>query len=637
MERLAGRKKHELIEAIEGIYAEESKEDAKRIVKEAVEEGSASCELTIVRKDGIRVPVIANTSVIRDNAGNVTGVIYTASDLTELKKREEELNMAIKVFGEVLSRASKGDLTVEVDLSKISEGYRSTGEDINSMIESLKENIDELNRRKTDLESVISHFGKILGKTAVGDMGARIEMDSLPDEFKFIGEIINDTIEGIGDMMEEIQNRERDLGSALSSFGEVLSAATKGDLTANVDMEEIPEGYRKIGEDINSMILATEKSITELKEKEAQIIENSEYLQEQAEKVKEAMKKASEGYISVRLEKEREDAMGDIADSINILLENLGKITEVIKKSMQLTTKESEEGSESVSQMNSGMQQISSSAQQIAGGSENLSKIAVSAQSELREAIDIFETLSKASKSSAERTDDMTKTTIKLSDDANNAGTGMNKITEEIEKSIDLINNLNESIKNVGKVSRKIRDIADQTNLLALNAAIEAARAGEYGRGFAVVADEIRKLAEESKRSTEDIEEIADGIKDSSAEVITSTKEMGKVSEDSGIAIRKVLDEFVRISEDVKEVNRSMNEIKERSDKGMKAIGNVAEGMDEVASTSEEMAASSEETSAAIEEQTAAIQQLTDTMNSVKGYASDTYAEMIENFKVEEE
>jgi methyl-accepting chemotaxis protein len=82
--------------------------------------------------------------------------------------------------------------------------------------------------------------------------------------------------------------------------------------------------------------------------------------------------------------------------------------------------------------------------------------------------------------------------------------------------------------------------------------------------------------------------------------VITSTKEMGKVSEDSGIAIRKVLDEFVRISDGMVEVNRSMNEIRERSDEGMKAIGNVAEGMDEV-----------------------------------RKHASETYAEMIENFKVE--
>lgn len=95
-------------------------------------------------------------------------------------------------------------------------------------------------------------------------------------------------------------------------------------------------------------------------------------------------------------------------------------------------------------------------------------------------------------------------------------------------------------VQDTGEVLDFIKKVATQTKLLGLNAAIEAARAGEHGRGFAVVANEVRKLAEDSGASAEQIEAILRNIEKSVGEIIKGIEETAGVSERQAAATEQV-------------------------------------------------------------------------------------------------
>jgi methyl-accepting chemotaxis protein len=102
----------------------------------------------------------------------------------------------------------------------------------------------------------------------------------------------------------------------------------------------------------------------------------------------------------------------------------------------------------------------------------------------------------------------------------------LERVAIDITESAALIESLGERSKQISSVVGVIREIADQTNLLALNAAIEAARAGEQGRGFAVVADEVRKLAERTSFSTQEIAATVSAILDETGRAVSRMQEL---------------------------------------------------------------------------------------------------------------
>ncbi|WP_426189007.1 methyl-accepting chemotaxis protein [Pseudomonas sp. NFXW11] len=108
------------------------------------------------------------------------------------------------------------------------------------------------------------------------------------------------------------------------------------------------------------------------------------------------------------------------------------------------------------------------------------------------------------------------------------------RMSTEIAQAADAVSELAEHVASIDQVLAVIRGVSEQTNLLALNAAIEAARAGDMGRGFAVVADEVRTLAQRTQASTDEIQQMIQGLKQG-AENAVSSMHAGQAATGTGV------------------------------------------------------------------------------------------------------
>ncbi|REL30002.1 methyl-accepting chemotaxis protein [Thalassotalea euphylliae] len=241
------------------------------------------------------------------------------------------------------------------------------------------------------------------------------------------------------------------------------------------------------------------------------------------------------------------DELGEAAQGINSLTQlfakDLSQFSSTAKDITQSTSETAsaiEQSKVNLTEQHSGIQVIFSAAEQM---NNNVSVIASAMQEN-------SESVYKVAEESQQGKITVTEAVSVIQNAA-----------EDMAKSAEAINQLNERVGSITDMVQLIGGIAEQTNLLALNAAIEAARAGEQGRGFAVVADEVRSLASRTQQSTEEISLVVDELQKGSTQafdIINHGKKNAMAASHQAELIKAALDRITTQIDEVKNVTDSV-------------------------------------------------------------------------------
>ncbi|MFB6266792.1 MAG: methyl-accepting chemotaxis protein [Halodesulfurarchaeum sp.] len=407
------------------------------------------------------------------------------------------------------------------------------------------------------------------------------------------------------DEIGELAHSFAEMHGYLETVAAQADALSREEFDADVLDQEVPGDF---GDALSTMEETLRTRIETLETKRAEIEARNEELTTAAEAYTQVLSAVADGDLTRRLEADVEhEAMAEIGLAVNdMLAEFEGMIADLLEFAGRVAT-ESQEVRTSAEEVKTASEDISQSVQEISAGVDQESR-------RLDEVTDEAENLSATIEeitASAENVAELTARTADVGSSGQEAAEDaideMGAIRERTRSAVEAVDQLNDSLAEIGDITDVILDIADQTNILALNAGIEAARVDSGGDGFAVVAEEVKSLAAETKESAEDIEALIDEVQDRSARTVSEMEEMATRVEAGTETVEAATEAFERMAENVADIDAAITEVNQATAEQAESTQDVVAMIEDIAAISDQTAAESQTVAAAAEEQAATL------------------------------
>lgn len=298
------------------------------------------------------------------------------------------------------------------------------------------------------------------------------------------------------------------------------------------------------------------------------------------------------GDLTQRIDINSKDEVGDLATEVNNFISNLREIISGVLNSSVEIDHMAEALNETVTNLNYEIEEISSTTEELSAGLEESNATTEEINSVSHEVEQVTADIARKAEDGASNSYEISKRAESVKNMAVLASKNANEVYDKSNQRLLKAMKDAKAVENINVLAESILGITNQTNLLALNAAIEAARAGQAGRGFAVVADEIRKLAEESKESANQIQEVTGVIVEAVRFLSESASEILTFIDGQ---VKKDYDKLVEVAEQYKDdadfVTNMSTDLSASAEELSASLQNIVHSISEISKATEESAA----------------------------------------------